>query len=198
MTEYDTIEEVEVEEAAALAASPGQYADWPGGIALARYPAGLSPKDMTNAQWAKWAYDNWTPKWAIQKGLLQRTPPSIEAIEPTTAAIGDPSFTLYISGTNFHSESVIVFAGQRENTTLGEDGRLSTGVNMAYWHGADVLPVLVDNGTAASAPVNFTFTAAAPAAVADEAGADPDDLDEEIEEAKADGDYKVSAKKKKK
>jgi hypothetical protein len=128
------------------------------------YDPNMPPEEMTNEEWIQWAYDNKMPFWAIKKGVLQRTPPTISGIEPSTAAIGDSSFELKITGTNFHTESVIVFAGQSENTTLNEDGTLSTGVNMAYWHGADVLPVLVDNGTSKSEPVEFTFTAAAPEA----------------------------------
>jgi hypothetical protein len=127
------------------------------------YDPNTPPEELTNTEWIQWAYDNLTPFWAIKKGLLQRTPPTITSLEPSTAAIGDPSFTLYVSGTNFHSESVIVFAGQDENTTLLEDGRLQTGVNMDFWHGADAIPVYVSNGVhgAVSEPVDFTFTAAA-------------------------------------
>jgi hypothetical protein len=126
-------------------------------------PKDTAPEDMTNPEWIQWAYQNWMPFWAIKKGLLQRTPPMITSIEPSTAAIGDPSFTLYVTGTNFHTESVIVFAGQSENTTLNLDGTLSTGVNMAYWHGADAVPVVIDNGMSASEPSTFTFTGAAAA-----------------------------------
>ena len=145
-------------------------------------PKDTAPEDMTPTEYIQWMYDNWTPFWAIKKNLLMRTPPTITSIEPTTAAIGDPSFSLVVTGTNFHTDSVIVFAGQRENTTLNEDGTLQTGVNMAYWHGADSIPVLIDNGLSQSEPVTFTFTGeAAPApeaAAADEPSyeeAEPDD-----------------------
>jgi hypothetical protein len=123
-------------------------------------PKDTAPEDMTPAEYTQWMYENWTPFWAIKKNLLMRTPPTITSIEPTTAAIGDPSFSLVVTGTNFHTDSAIVFAGQRENTTLNEDGTLQTGVNMNYWHGADTIPVLIDNGLAQSEPVDFTFTAA--------------------------------------
>ena len=129
-------------------------------------------EDLTTAEWLQWAYDNGMPFWAIKQNLFYRTPATVSGIEPSTAAIGDPSFTLYVTGTNFHAGSVIVFAGQDENTTLLEDGRLQTGVNMGFWHGADTVPVSVRNGPggALSEPVDFTFTAA-PEAVRD---ADPD------------------------
>jgi hypothetical protein len=127
-----------------------------------KYDPETPVEDLTTAEWLQWAYDNGMPFWAIKQNLFYRTPATVSGIEPSTAAIGDPSFTLYVTGTNFHAGSVIVFAGQDENTTLLEDGRLQTGVNMDYWHGADVVPVCVRNGPGGvlSDPVDFTFTAA--------------------------------------
>jgi hypothetical protein len=86
--------------------------------------------------------------------------PSITSIEPDGATIGDPSFTLYVTGENFFADSVLMFAGQDEPTTLNEDGTLSTGINMDVWHGADVLKVAVKNGPEVSNEVDFTFTEA--------------------------------------
>jgi hypothetical protein len=113
--------------------------------------------------------------------------PSIDSIEPTEATIGDPSFTLFITGSGFIPQSVINFAGQDEPTTLNEDGTLSTGINMDVWHGPDTLPVVVKNGPFTSNAVNFTFEAAAEA---DAEMADPDDLEDEIEAAEEEGDFK--------
>jgi hypothetical protein len=162
MTDHDTIEEVKPAEVPPIVNieydTPPK--EWVPGTVV---PADTAPEDMTNAEYIQWMYENLTPFWAIKKNMLLRTPPTITSIEPTTAAIGDPSFTLVVTGTNFHTESVIVFAGQNENTTLNADGTLSTGVNMTYWHGADAIPVYVSNGPhgAVSEPVDFTFTAAA-------------------------------------
>ena len=135
--------------------------EWVAGTVV---PKDTLPEDMTNAEWIQWAYDNLMPFWAIKRGLLERTPPTITALEPSTAVIGDPGFTLYVSGTNFHAGvSVIVFAGQDENTTLNEDGRLQTGVNMGVWHGPDTVKVAVRNGAggAMSDEMDFVFTAPA-------------------------------------
>jgi hypothetical protein len=67
---------------------------------------------------------------------------------------------LKVSGTGFVMyESTIVFAGRDEPTQLNPDGTVSTGVNMGYWHGADVIEVRVRNGTQLSEPLEFTFTA---------------------------------------
>jgi len=86
--------------------------------------------------------------------------PSISSITPTEITIGDESTTLYVTGENFFRDSVIVFAGQNEPTTLNEDGTLSTGINMDVWHGPDVVKVAVVNGPEKSNEVDFTFNEA--------------------------------------
>jgi hypothetical protein len=86
--------------------------------------------------------------------------PEITALTPDSATIGDPSFRLYVAGSNLFTGSIIVFAGQDEPTTLEADGRVSTGVNMDYWHGADVLKVSVKNADKVSNELEFTFNAA--------------------------------------
>ena len=88
------------------------------------------------------------PAWATE-------PPVVDAISPADATIGDDSFDVYLTGTGFYAESVIVFAGHDEPTTLNEDGTLSTGVNMAVWHGPDTVKVSVRNGPIASNAVDF-------------------------------------------
>ena len=86
--------------------------------------------------------------------------PAIESLEPDFCSIGDESFRMYVHGTGFIDKvSVIVFAGQDEPTTLEDDGTLSTGINMDYWHGADVVPVKIRNGDKESDVVDFTFLA---------------------------------------
>jgi hypothetical protein len=86
--------------------------------------------------------------------------PSISSITPTEMTIGAESATLYVTGENFFRDSVIVFAGQNEPTTLNEDGTLSTGINMDVWHGPDVVKVSVKNGPEQSNEVDFTFNEA--------------------------------------
>jgi len=85
--------------------------------------------------------------------------PLIFSLDPADCTLGDPDFTLYVSGENFFADSVIVFAGQPEPTTLNEDGTLSTGVNMAMWQGPDTVQVQIKNGPEVSDPVDFTFNA---------------------------------------
>ena len=87
--------------------------------------------------------------------------PTISALDPDTCAIGDQDFDLHVTGENFTGASIIYFAGHDEPTTLNEDGTVSTGVNMAMWHGPDTVNVYVRNGTLHSNALEFTFTEAA-------------------------------------
>lgn len=83
--------------------------------------------------------------------------PSITSLEPADCVIGDPDFTLYVSGENFFADSVIHFADHDEPTTLNEDGTLSTGVKPSLWTEPVTVQVLVKNGPEISAPIDFTF-----------------------------------------
>jgi len=85
--------------------------------------------------------------------------PSVTSLDPSGATLGEPSFTMFVSGENFFADSVIVFAGQDEPTTFA-DGKLSTGINMDVWHGPDTVKVAVKNGPEVSNEVDFTFNEA--------------------------------------
>jgi hypothetical protein len=161
--EHDTIQEVKPEVTAEPIPAGHDYdtppKQWVAGTVV---PKDTAPEDMTESEYVQWMYENYTPFWAIKKNLLVRYPPKLSGLEPSTAAIGDPSFELKVSGTGFVMyESVIIFAGQEEPTQLNPDGTVSTGVNMGVWHGADTVQVSVRNGSQVSEPLEFTFTAAA-------------------------------------
>lgn len=95
----------------------------------------------------------------ILAGSLPNANPVVNSINPTTAVIGSPSFTLHVFGTNFNPDSVIVFAGVDEPTTYVSATELTTGVDMSVWLGADALPVTVRNMNGVQAdPKTFTFT----------------------------------------
>lgn len=113
--------------------------------------------------------------------------PVITGLAPPSATIGGASFTLYVHGTGFMPGSVIVFAGNDEPTTVDEDGIASTGINMPLWTGPDTVDVTVRNGSVHSNVLSFTFAEAAPEAVDAD---DEDELEEDIEEAIAEGDAK--------
>jgi len=142
-------------------------------------PKDTDPADMTDAEYVQWLFENCMPYWAIKKEIYLRKPPVVSGIEPSTAAIGDPSFDIHVSGTGFLPDSVIVFAGQDEPTALNEDGTLSTGVNMSFWHGPDAVPVQVRNGNLVSEPVDFTFTAAPGGEARKDEGRDERDEDDD-------------------
>jgi len=160
----DTIDEVKPAEAPVEPINTGYDIPPPQWVRGTVVPKDTAVKDMTESEYAQYMYENLTPFWAIRANLIYQHDPVISSLEPSTAAIGDPSFKLVVTGETFTNESVIVFAGHDENTQLNEDGTLSTGVNMAYWHGPDVIPVMVRNGSMYSEPAEFTFTAAAPEA----------------------------------
>ena len=139
------------------------------------------------------------PEWATEA-------PVVTSLEPTECTLGDPDFRIYVSGTGFYEQSTLVFAGQDEPTTF-EDGKLSTGVNMAVWQGPDTVQVGVRNGPIESNTMPFTFnaaeapeaegqwrttsvsTATPPGHDADADYSDPDVLEDELEQAREDGDF---------
>ena len=84
--------------------------------------------------------------------------PVLTALEPATAEIGVPSFTLSVRGTGFLAESVIVFNGFDEPTTVVSSTEVTTGVNMAVWTAPSLpLPVTVRTGVLVSNALTFTF-----------------------------------------
>jgi hypothetical protein len=88
--------------------------------------------------------------------------PTVTALEPNVAVIGEPSFTLSVKGTGFAEGSVIVFNGYDEPTTVVSPTEVTTGINMDVWQGQSLpLPVTVRNldGQVSNA-LTFTFNAA--------------------------------------
>jgi hypothetical protein len=69
---------------------------------------------------------------------------TVSELEPSSAEIGDESFTLHVHGTGFGPEAKIIFNGHEEPTTFVSTTELTTGVNMDVWKGAsEPLPVKV-------------------------------------------------------
>lgn len=123
------------------------------------------------------------PRWAHQVGGLSQvvysetealalgegwswagTPPApvLTALDPASAVLGAPTFTLHVRGTGFIDGAVIVFADHDEPTTWLAPDDVTTGVNMDVWLGADTVPVAVRNpDSVVSNALDFTFTAPA-------------------------------------
>jgi len=85
--------------------------------------------------------------------------PVITELDPDECTIGEETFDIFVHGTGFTEDSVIVFAGQEEPTDLEDDGSLSTGINMDVWNGPDTVQVSVKNGDKMSNLMDFTFHA---------------------------------------
>jgi len=86
-------------------------------------------------------------------------PLNISSLDPDEATIGEETFDIFVHGTGFTENSVIIFAGQEEPTDLEDDGTLSTGINMDVWQGADTVKVAVKDGDRTSNEMDFTFHA---------------------------------------
>jgi hypothetical protein len=95
---------------------------------------------------------------SINEPPVPQEKPVIMAIEPPSCVIGDPDFTLHVSGEKFIESSVIFFAGYDEPTTFNEDGTLSTGVKPSLWGAPVIVQCQVRNGAQLSDPVDFAFT----------------------------------------
>lgn len=59
------------------------------------------------------------------------TPPIITSLNPISAVLGSPSFTLEVNGTGFDAESHIVWNGGAEPTVFVSSTKLTTGVDMS-------------------------------------------------------------------
>ena len=72
--------------------------------------------------------------------------PVVTGLNPGSATLGDPSFTLHVMGTGFGVESQIVWNGSTEPTAFVSDTELTTGVDMATAEVAMSIPVAVVTG----------------------------------------------------
>ena len=84
-------------------------------------------------------------------------PPVLAAIDPETAAITGPEFTLTATGSDFEDISVIAFDGADVATTFVDASTLTTEVDPALYIAGDVA-VTVRTGPSVSAASTLTFT----------------------------------------
>jgi len=87
-------------------------------------------------------------------------PPVLADIDPDTAVVTDPDFTLTATGSDFIAESVIVLGGTDAPTTFVDESTLTTTISPALYAPGDVA-VTVRTGPSVSAPSTLTFTDAA-------------------------------------
>lgn len=69
--------------------------------------------------------------------------PVLTALLPTSAKIGDPAFTLHVTGTGFRPGCEILWNGAPEPTTLVSPTELTTTVNMATAEVPMPIPIAV-------------------------------------------------------
>jgi len=93
--------------------------------------------------WDEHAYEWPTADILTWSGMVA---PTVTALVPATATIGDPNFTLHVQGTGFTPGSVILWNGGREATVFVSATELTTGVNMATATTAVPIPVAVEVG----------------------------------------------------
>jgi len=87
-------------------------------------------------------------------------PPVLAEIDPDTAVVADPEFTLTATGSDFEDVSVIVLGQVDVPTTFVDDSTLTATINPALFVPGDVA-VTVRTGPSVSAPSTLTFTDAA-------------------------------------
>lgn len=116
--------------------------------------------------------------------------PLLASLDPDRAAIGSEDLTLEVHGANFFAGSVIFFAGHDEPTTFDEEaGTVSTIVKPSLWQNPATVQCQVHNGEQMSNALDFVFEAPPEAHAAATHTVDPDELDEEIEEAREEDEF---------
>lgn len=96
--------------------------------------------------------------WIYDETHPQPASPTISALTPNTAVLGDPDVTMVVTGTDFTPQSVIVFNGTDEPIVFISDTEISTVVKPSIDWGAVAAPVSVRNGSLESNELDFTFT----------------------------------------
>jgi hypothetical protein len=144
----------------ATASDPMSEAEYQASLqALDAERAALKNDYVTSQTYPRWAYHATEPDRLVYSDAealalgpgwsptpLDTPPaaPTLTALEPDTAVLGSPDFVLHLHGTGFTLQTVIVFAGQDEPTTVLSDTEVTTGVDMSVWLGADpAVPVFV-------------------------------------------------------
>lgn len=107
-----------------------------------------------------------SPVVSATRGALvdatEAVPPVLTALLPTSAKIGDPSFTVHVTGTGFRAGCEILWNGSPEPTTLVSPTELTTEVNMATAEVPMPIPVVVRTlGGLVSNTLTFTLQPAA-------------------------------------
>jgi hypothetical protein len=95
--------------------------------------------------------------------IAAAAPPVLTAIAPTSKTVGDPTFTLTATGSNFDTGAVILFGGTALVTTHVSATQLTAPVTVRATGAGATIQVVVRNGSGVvSAAKPFTLNAPAP------------------------------------
>jgi hypothetical protein len=95
--------------------------------------------------------------WLYDEANPQPVSPTLSALAPNTAVVGSAALTLVATGTDFTSNSRIIFDGNEETTSFVSATEINCQIDPAGAV-AGAVPVLVRTSTLESAPLDFTFT----------------------------------------
>jgi hypothetical protein len=113
--------------------------------------------ELATTMAAKWA-ENGGPEISGTEPPTPPEPATLTSIDPNTAVLNDPDFTLTCTGSGFTPASTIFFADQPEPIVYVSAEEITTIVKPSLPWGAVTVPVRVDD----SEPLDFTFTETAP------------------------------------
>jgi hypothetical protein len=89
----------------------------------------------------------------------EEDPATLSSLSPNSAIAGDAAdITMIVNGSGFSEQSVIVFDGHDEPTTLISDTQVSTGVKPSLFVVPADCPVTVRNSGGMSNELVFSFT----------------------------------------
>ena len=95
--------------------------------------------------------------------IAAAAPPVLTSIAPTSKTVGDPTFTLTATGSNFDTGAVLLFGGTALVTTRVSATQLTAPATVAATGSGGTINVVVRNGSGVvSAAKPFTLTAPAP------------------------------------
>ena len=82
-------------------------------------------------------------------------PPAISMLEPNSAPVESPGFTIIVVGTNFGPDSVVFWNGQPTSTLIVNSRQLMAQITDVDMQMAGMVPIFVRTGGQNSNSVNF-------------------------------------------
>jgi hypothetical protein len=152
-------------------------------------------RNKINKQWASKVLANAGEQaerdegWIWDEVNTQPATPTLSALDPNTAVIGDADLVMTVTGADFNPTSIITFNGGNEPTTYVSATELSTTIKPATATTAGAYPVTVKTSTLESDPLDFTFTDPVTRSAKKSAADEDEDEDED------EGDETVAKKK---